>query len=113
MLIMSSGNLAIHYTYRDAGNNKRHTVVVLANPSGYSPENVREALAHRFASIQGWADILHFEPEALGWPTVFFDDHDEFGEDLTVHELQEIVPTDEPATVAFDLDDLISERVGS
>lgn len=96
--------------YRDAANYKQHGSVVVANPAGHSPEAVREGLRRRFAADQLEPDIVHFQPEALGWPTLYFEDHDETGDDLNLHELDAITPTDAPVTEEFDLDSLVNPR---
>lgn len=104
---MGRKNIEIRYGYRDAANNKRHEAVVVANPAGYSAEELNAALLRRFLDIQCWPDVLHFQPELLGWPTAYFSCHDEAEDDLNVHELHEVIPTDEPVTVPFDLDRLM------
>lgn len=104
---MRKNNLEINYLYRDSGNYKKHTTVVVANPEQHSPEAVKEALRRHFAAEQVWPDILHFQPERLGWPTAYFCDHDETGNDLNLHEIEAITPTDDPATDKLDLCDLV------
>lgn len=99
---MQERNLRVEYLYRDGANYKRYSDVVIANPSGLSPDAVRAALRERFLEQQCWPDILHFRPETLGWPALYFDDHDPAGDDLDLHELDRILPTDEPATIDFD-----------
>ena len=91
-------NLEVRYLYRDGGNNKKCESVVLANPDGITPEQLEEAIRSRFSDLQVWPDILHFQPEALGWPTAYFPGHDLNGYDLTVHEMDQITLTNEPAT---------------
>ena len=76
---MASKNLEISYLYRDAANYKQCVSVVVSNPQALTAEQVKAALLQHFAADQVWPDILHFRPEDLGWPTVFFDDHDEDG----------------------------------
>ncbi|MBS3822569.1 MAG: hypothetical protein KGY53_01580, partial [Wenzhouxiangellaceae bacterium] len=71
-----TNNLEVRYLYRDGANNKKCQSVVLANPDDITPEQLEEAIRSRFSSLQVWPDILHFQPEALGWPTAYFPDHD-------------------------------------
>mgnify|MGYP005855900671 CR=1 FL=1 len=92
-----TNNLEVRYLYRDGGNNKKCQSVVLANPGGVPPEKLEEAIRSRFSELQVWPDILHFRPEVLGWPTAYFPDHDLNGDDLTVHEIDQIMLTNEPA----------------
>jgi len=92
-------NLEIHYLYRDGANNKRCESVVLANPQGKTPEALKQAIRTRFSDLQVWPDILHFQPEKLGWPTAYFPGHDLKGDDLNVHEIDEIILTEAAATV--------------
>lgn len=91
-------NLKISYLYRDASNYKQYAEVIIANPENQPPSAIEQALRERFAADQVWPDILHFRPEELGWPTVFFDDHDETGDDLNMHELEGVTLTEEAAT---------------
>jgi len=93
-------NLEVHYLYRDGGNNKRYQSVVLANPDGITPEALEKAIRTRFSDLQVWPDILHFQPEKLGWPTAYFRGHDLNGDDLNVHEIDEITPTEAAAAVS-------------
>lgn len=104
---MLEHNLRIEYLYRDGSNYKQYSNVVITNPSGLSPEAVTAALRKRFQDDQCWPDILHFKPETLGWPVLYFDDHDPAGDDLNLHELDRIIPTDESATIDFDTESLM------
>jgi len=72
--------------------------VVIANPDVISPKQFKQAVRSRFSELQVWPDILHFRPEAHGWPTVYLPGHDMDGDDLDVHEIDEIVVTDEGVT---------------
>ena len=99
-------NLEVSYLYRDAANYKQFQSVIVANPEQLSPEQVSERLRARFDSFQAWPDILHFRPEDLGWPTAYFDDHGEDEDDLDLHELEAIAPTDQPVTTDFTLNSL-------
>ncbi|MDF1819986.1 MAG: hypothetical protein P1U64_00335 [Alcanivoracaceae bacterium] len=99
-------NLEISYLYRDAANYKQFQSVIVANPDQFSPETVSEQLRSRFAADQVWPDILHFRPEDLGWPTCYFENHGEDEDDLDLHELESISPTDQPATTDFALNSL-------
>lgn len=96
-------NLKISYLYRDAANYKLFQSVIVANPERRAPEVVSEAIRSRFASDQVWPDTLHFRPEDLGWPTCYFENHGEDEDDLDLHEIDSIEPTDAPATMDFDL----------
>ena len=102
---MTSKSIEIHYLYRDAANYKQYASVIVPNPKGLTPEQVRAAVLQYFSADQVWPDILHFRPEDLGWPTVFFDDHDEQGDDLSLHELEKIEPTDSEKTDDCELPD--------
>ena len=73
-------NLEVSELYRDGCNNKKHQSVVIANPDGIAPEHLEQHLRSRFSALQVWPDILHFQPEALGWPTAYFPDHDPSGD---------------------------------
>lgn len=99
-------NLEISYLYRDAANYKQFQSVIVANPEQLSPKAVSERLRARFANDQVWPDILHFRPEELGWPTAYFDDCGEDEDDLDLHELEAIAPTDQPVTTDFILSSL-------
>ena len=90
-------NLEVRYLYCDGGNNKKCESVVIANPDGITPEQLEQAIRSRFSELQVWPDILHFQPEALGWPTVYFSGHDLNGEDLNVHEIDGISLTSKSA----------------
>ena len=107
-IAMNQINLEICYLYRDATNHKQCQSVIIANPGGRSTDEVRAALLGQFRKVQCWPDIPHFKPERLGWPTAYFDDHDERLDDINVHELDEIVPTDQPITLTFDLERLLN-----
>lgn len=99
--------LVVFYRYRDADNYKQHGHVVLANPTGLSPETLRAALVCAFPKLQSFPDIVAFDPEALGWPTLFFSGHDLAGADVSFHELEGIEPTDEPPNVMGDAEGLL------
>lgn len=90
-------NLEITYLYRDGGNNKKYQSVVIANPEGITPDQLEQAIRSRFSALQVWPDVLHVQPEILGWSTAFFPDHDPTDEDLTVHEIDGISWTEEAA----------------
>ena len=91
-------NLKISYLYRDASNYKQYMDVVIANPENLPPSAIEQSLRGRFAADQVWPDVVHFRPEVLGWPTVFFDDHDETEDDLDLHELEGVEVTEEAVT---------------
>jgi len=69
------------------------------HPPGITPEALKQAIRTRFSDLQVWPDILHFQPEKLGWPTAYFPGHDLKGDDLNVHEIDEIILTEAAATV--------------
>ena len=94
-------NLKISYLYRDASNYKQYAEVIIANPENQPPSAIEQALRERFAADQVWAEILHFRPEELGWPTAFFDDHGDSDDDLDLHELEAMVLTEEAPTHPF------------
>ena len=94
-----TNNFEVRYLYRDGSNNKKCQSIVVANPDGITPEQFKEAIRSRFSDLQVWPDILHFQPEKLGWPTAYFPGHDLRGEDLNVHEIDEITLTDAAGTV--------------
>jgi len=100
-----TNNLEVRYIYRDGGNNKKCQAVILGNSGGISPEQLKEAIRSRFSDLQVWPDIIQFQPEALGWPTAYFSDHDLHTDDLNVHEIDEISLTSRPAKYS----DLIPE----
>lgn len=100
-------NLEVHYLYRDGANNKQRQSVVLANPDGITPEALKQAIRTRFSDLQVWPDILHFQPEKLGWPTAYFPSHDLNTDDLDVHEIDQIVPTDKSVTKNLTIDQLM------
>ena len=100
-------NLEVRYLYRDGGNNKKCQSVVIANPGGITPEQLEQAIRSRFSDLQVWPDILHFQPENLGWPTAYFPGHDLNGDDLNLHEIDEIKRSQKSATIDYDLKALI------
>ena len=88
----------VSYLYRDASNYKQYESVVVEVVGAEHPEDVECMLRDRFADLQVWSDILHFRPEDLGWPTAYFDDHDEDGDDLGLHELESVAESIQPVT---------------
>lgn len=99
-----TNNLEVRYLYRDGANNKRCQSVVLANPQGITPEELKQAIRILCSDLQVWPDILHFQPEKLGWPTAYFPSHDLNADDLDVHEIDQIVPTDKSVTENLTID---------
>lgn len=91
----------VNYLYRDASNYKQYESVVVDVPGAKSVEDVEAMILRRFAGLQVWPDVVHFRPEDLGWPTAYFDDHDEAGDDLGLHEVEEITATDKSVTAGF------------
>lgn len=88
----------IRYLYRDASNYKQYESVVVELLGLESAEVVEAMLRDRFADLQVWPDILHFRPEELGWPTAYFEGHDESGDDFGLHEIEAIAKTEKPVT---------------
>lgn len=108
---MTSKNLQISYLYRDAANYKQYASVIVPNPKGLTPEQVRAALLQYFSADQVWPDILHFRPEDLGWPTAYFDDHDEDGDDLNLHELESITYANSQTTASHELPSWLFQKL--
>ena len=111
-----TNNIEVHYIYRDGGNNKNCQSVVIANPDGITPEQLEKAIRSRFSDLQVWPDILHFQPETLGWPTAYFSGHDLNGEDLTVHEIDQIELTSAQLTTDSDVAGIVNsdrEKIAS
>ena len=88
----------VGYLYRDASNYKQYESVVVDLEGVESPEVVESMLRDRFTDLQVWPDVLHFRPEDLGWPTAYFEDHDESEDDLGLHEIEAIAKTAKPVT---------------
>ena len=88
----------VNYLYRDASNYKQYESVVVELEGVESPEEVESMLRDRFSDLQIWPDVLHFRPEELGWPTAYFEDHDESGDDLGLHEMEAIAETEKRVT---------------
>lgn len=99
-------NLEINYLYRDAANYKQHQTVVVSNPKNLSAAEALEAMRNQFKECQVWPDTLHFRPEDLGWPTAYFDDHNTDEDDLDLHEIESIQPTNQQASRDLTLDGL-------
>lgn len=100
-------NLEIQYLYRDASNNKNRASVVITNRDYLPVHTVYQRLKGHFAEQQCWPDIVHIQPEQLGWPTAYFEDYDP-EDDLDLHELEEIQDTMAPCTHEFDASQLNS-----
>lgn len=98
-------NLEIHYLYRDASNNKNRTSVVITNRERLCTYEAYQRLRAHFAKQQCWPDIVHIQPELLGWPTAYFDEYDP-EEDLDLHELEGLQDTVKPCTLTFDVSQL-------
>ena len=88
----------VSYLYRDASNYKQYASVVVDVTGAKNIEGVEERMRRRFAALQVWPDVVHFRPEDLGWPTAYFEDHDEGGEDIGLHESEAIAETGKPVT---------------
>lgn len=98
--------LKISYQYRDAGNNKNYDEVILINPSMIAAEKIKKIVNTAFKEDQCFSDTLHFKPEIIGIPTLYFDSQDSFL-DLGLHEIIEITATDEEATIEITVDEVI------
>ena len=88
----------VSYLYRDANNYKQHESVVVELTGAESSMEVESAIRERFADLQVWTDVVYFRPEDLGWPTAYFEDHDERADDLGWHEIEAIAKTEKPVT---------------
>lgn len=91
-------NFEVSYLYRDASNYKQYESVVVKVVDANKLEDVKKMLGERFSDLQIWPDVLHFRPEELGWPTAYFEGHDEGGDDLGLHEIEAITETEKPVT---------------
>lgn len=87
--------IKVLYQYRDAANNKKIEWVVV---EAESPAIVKIQLERIFADCQGWPDVPLFQPERLGWPTAYFENHDLLGDDVAFHEICEVALTDDVVT---------------
>ena len=103
-----TNNLEVRYLYRDGANNKRCQSVVIPNPDDLTPRQLEDAIRSRFGDLQVWPDILHFQPEKLGWPVAYFPGHNLKGEDLTVHEIDRISRTNVQVTSHSDRMEILS-----
>lgn len=92
-------NLVVNYLYRDASNYKRHGSVVVANDAGIEPDALYAAIKAAFSHLDIFPDVVAFNPSALGWPSLFFEDHDLAGDDVVYHELESVLPTAEAVTL--------------
>ena len=106
-----NNNLEVRYLYRDGSNNKKYQSVVIANPDGITPEQLEDAIRSRFSDLQVWPDILHFRPEALGWPTAYFPGHDMDRDDLDVHEFDGVELSQSGATIDYDLKRILAADI--
>ena len=100
-------NLVVHYLYRDASNYKRHGSVIVANDAGIEPDALRDAIKAAFSHLDIFPDVVAFDPSALGWPSLFFEDHDPAGDDVGYHELGIIEKTHEKPTVSRSASELL------
>lgn len=85
--------LRIDYLYRDASNYKNHGSLVIQNNQELTVQKFSLALREHFACLQCFPDVLHFSPEVLGWPTLYFEDWTE--DDFMLHEVSGIEETDQ------------------
>jgi hypothetical protein len=102
-----TASLSIFYLYRDAANNKRHGNRIIGNPSGISPDRLWNAFANAFLSNQLFPDIVSFDPSRLGWDELFFPGHDLAVCDVSLHELDRVVASEDEPNVDESADDLI------
>jgi len=98
--------LKISYQYRDAGNNKNYDEVVLKNPSGISAEDLLFLFSEAFIEDQLYAEITHIRPDKIGLPTLYFNNYDPYL-DHPLHEVFDISPTEESATLNISIDEII------
>lgn len=93
-------NVEVRYLYRDASNYKQYESVVMKLVDADKPEDLESPLRERFADLQVWPEVVYFRPEDLGWPTAYFEDHDESGDDLGLHEIEGVAESTQPVTVS-------------
>lgn len=83
--------VAFNYLYRDASNFKRYGRVVFRNPSRKPIEELNLIVRLILGPEAPFPDVLHFQPERVGLPTLFFDaDGPTTIDDLDVHEFESI-----------------------
>lgn len=100
-------NIVVNYLYRDASNYKRHGSVVVANDAGIEPDALYAAIKAAFSYLDIFPDVVAFDPSVLGWPSLFFEDHDPAGDDVVYHELSAIGKTQEKPTVSKSTSELL------
>lgn len=101
-----NNNLIVHYMYRDASNNKRHGSVILRNDEGIAPSELYKAIKSAFEYMNLFPDVVIFDPDVLGWPSLFFFDHNLADDDVSCHELTSIQITDEAPTLGISAGDI-------
>lgn len=99
--------IVIDYLYRDAGNNKRHASKALLNPTHITVNSISTAFNSAYSRQQLFPDVLSFDPAAIGWDTLFFDDHAIAGSDISLHEIDCISVSTIPATCTDTVDELM------
>lgn len=102
-------NLIVHYMYRDAGNYKRHGSVIVKNEDGMTPGEFYMAIKSAFEYMKLFPDIVTFDPDVMGWPTLFFENHNLAMDDVGCHELISVQSTDEVPTQGFSVGDLLKK----
>lgn len=100
-------NLIVHYLYRDASNYKRHGGVIVANDAGIEPDALYNAIKAAFSHLNIFPDVVAFNPSALGWPNLFFEDYDLAGDDVAHHELVCVLLTDGAVTLNIDVGEVL------
>lgn len=100
-------NLVVHYLYRDASNYKKHGSVIVANDAGIESDVLHDAIKAAFSHLDIFPDVVAFDPSALGWPNLFFEDYDLAGDDVVYHELGAIEKTQEKPTVSRSTSELL------
>lgn len=100
-------NLIVYYLYRDASNYKQHGSVVVANDAGIEPDALYAAIKAAFSHLDIFPDVVAFDPSALGWPSLFFEDYDLAGDDVLLHELEAIHEAYEAPTIKVSSYELI------
>lgn len=110
-------NTQINYFYRDFGNNKRHTSIIVEGlPTGFgdtSPETVlrsAEAKIEGLLSDQLSGDPVNFKPEYLHLPTARFEEYKESSSlDHEWHEFDDLELTEEEPDVALTADGFLEK----
>jgi hypothetical protein len=102
-------NLVVHYLYRDASNYKRYGSVILKNDEGIAPKQLYMVIKSAFEYMKLFPDIVTFDPSVMGWPTLFFEDHNLAMDDVGCHELISVQSTYEAPTQSLSVGDLLKK----